>query len=124
MCRTFAPRSLAKHGLVHSVWRNPSFSTTQYFAKNCGQIAAETRLPAGMKVTAAASPIGSANDVTVLGIGMSMLPCQTVLPERFESCGGACDPAANSQASARHHPLHAPGLICFAPAIFAQQTLE
>src|ERR1700675_1574230 len=35
-CRTRWPRCLAKHGLVHSVWRVPSLLTTQYLARYCG----------------------------------------------------------------------------------------
>src|SRR5579863_10461209 len=35
-CRTRWPLCLAKHGLVHSVWRVPSLLTTQYLATYCG----------------------------------------------------------------------------------------
>src|ERR1700687_901941 len=35
-CRTRWPLALAKHGLVHAVWRVPSLLTTQYLATYCG----------------------------------------------------------------------------------------
>src|SRR5271169_6581500 len=59
-CRTRWPLALAKHGLVHSVWRVPSLLTTQYLARYCGH-----RFLAwldGIDIAVAAIPARTATD--------------------------------------------------------------